>query len=726
MRCDPPPPPPGPVRLDPARLPPPSLPGGPGFGHDAPATSAAAKESEAPTQLWPGAPVSGGRARGAPPSGEALDPRAFAFARADPLEERRPGLFGAMVSGLASMLIHLAVLITLGLWITSADDPWPSDPLTAYYVAEEDRERELETVILDEDLTPGTHLTAASTSIPIPSASPWAPDDVRPPELPPSPRIALDWPREGPSGIHDLMAPIGPGTAADSQASVDDYRQAMDRITQELLRLLAEGKVLVVWCFDQSASMKDDQQEIRARLERVYAELGMTGAAEDDVLMTAVTSFGRDFVVHTERPTVDLQTVREAIDAVPVDPSGEEFLCSAVIRSVAAYREFTRRQDRQMALILVSDESGNPEESETYLEAAIDQAAEADCRVYVLGREAVFGYPLAHVRWVHPQTGRAHQLPIDRGPETAFPAVLQTDGTGPRTDAHPSGFGPYAQSRLAWRTDGIFFLLPSVEAELIGGEKIRYDRAVMREYVPDLRSRQEILAGAQRRPLHKLIWKIVHDLSPQRPEVARMMDLRKNFPGDTSAFRRQVQKAGSRAQAYQAGLERAIEALEAQQPAREREKSRRWQANYDLLLAQVMAYAARVHLYRAALDDGLKRLIVTPPRRASGEQLTGWRLQATSDVPVDGAAAAMLDRARRQYLAVIDRHAGTPWAARAEWELARPPYAGGKAPSSGESGSYQGLRLVPHYRAPRPPDAKPRPKGPARRPEAPTVPIPKL
>ena len=119
-------------------------------------------------------------------------------------------------------------------------------------------------------------------------------------------------------------------------------------------------------------------------------------------------------------------------------------------------------------------------------------------------------------------------------------------------------------------------MLPSVEAELVGAEKLRYDAITMREYRPDLRSREEMLVDAQRRSLRKLVWKIVDDLDPDRRQVARMMSLRRNFPADMNQSRRQVQESGAQAQVYLAGLERAIESLETQKPARQREDSLRW------------------------------------------------------------------------------------------------------------------------------------------------------
>jgi len=671
--------------------------------------------------------------------------------------QQSSGFLGALISGLSSMLIHLVCLITLGLWITAEVDQGrlPMVPLVVHQAAEDDAEPELETVFLDERLTPGSQWTFLAVNVPDPGSDDRIPNDLRLPELVDSPQVMPDLPKDPVSGLKNLLGKAPSALPGRSQALVDDYNQAMDRITQEILRALARGKVLVIWCFDQSESMKDDQQEVRARLERVYRELGMSEAASGDVLMTAVTSFGERFIAHTERPTTDLEAIREAIDAVPVDPSGEEMMCTAVLQSIAMYEEYAKRQSRQMALIVVTDESGNREENEAYLEATISRAEAAECRVYVLGREAVFGYPYARLRWVHPQTGRVHQLPMDRGPETAFLEALQTDGFKPRSDARPSGYGPYAQSRLAWRTGGIFFMLPTVEADLIGGERCRYDPVVMQSYRPDLRSREQILIDGRRNPLHALVWRIVNDTDPQRPEVARMMDLRRRFSADMAEFRRQAQEAGAKADLYFAGLRQGVKELDARQRARDQEDSRRWQANYDLIRAQLVAYAARVHLYRTAIDAAAKKLIVTPTVLPPDKRLVAWRIREHTGAPIDDTAADMLNRAKELYLAVVEDHRGTPWAARAEWELKRsfnyPGTAstgsgvgaagpgGGRGDSGGGTGagasgwglgSYRGIELVPEYRAPPPqrPDAHPAPppRPDHATPSGPRVPVPKL
>ena len=254
-------------------------------------------------------------------------------------------------------------------------------------------------------------------------------------------------------GIPDsvaLIAAVPDGEVkGEARDIVDSYQQALDRLAQELIWMLDEGPVLVVWCFDQSESMKDDQQEIRDRIETVYEQLGLVGAPTTTRLLTAVTSYGENFIDHTQhKPTSDRQQIREAIDAIPVDKTGKEMMCAAVGRAITVYRDMARR-GRQMAVVLVSDESGDRQNNDVFLEQAIAVAKAAKSKIYVLGRESVFGYPFAFFRWTHPQTNRIHWLPMDRGPETGFPEQLQTNGFRRRHDAFSSGFGPYEQARMA-------------------------------------------------------------------------------------------------------------------------------------------------------------------------------------------------------------------------------------------------------------------------------------
>ncbi|MCO6458088.1 MAG: hypothetical protein J5I93_22520 [Pirellulaceae bacterium] len=461
------------------------------------------------------------------------------------------------------------------------------------------------------------------------------------------------------------------GALGDPRAVVDSYEQALDRITQEVLWMLSKGDVLLVWCFDQSESMKDDQREIRSRIDRVYADLGLRGAANSDTLTTAITSFGERFLVHTRRPTSDLDEIRQAIDGVPTDPSGVEMMCGAIQASVAGHLEYVRKGRRQMALVLVSDESGERVSNGEALEATIALAREASCRVYTLGREAVFGYPYAHMQWRHPFTGHVHWLPIDRGPETGFVQQLQTDGFRRRYDAHPSGFGPFEQARLARETGGVFFMLPSLESNLVRGEQRRYELEAMRAYRPDLRARADILADRDASQLRRVLWQIIHDLDPYDPRVAEVMEVRFQFSAQPDEFVRQVRQEQAKAQLYLAYLDEATRTLDALRYDREREPSPRWQANYDLMLAQTVAYTARTYEYGACLEQFVNHPKIVPLEKPGQIRLSRWDVRPSSVTVGEARTEPYMVRARELFRAVIDQHPGTPWAARAEQELDR-------------------------------------------------------
>jgi len=323
-----------------------------------------------------------------------------------------------------------------------------------------------------------------------------------------------------------------------------------------------------------------------------------------------------------------------------------------------------------MALILVSDESGDPKDAAVGLEPTIALANSVPCPVYVLGREAVFGHREARVRWVHPDTGQEHWLPIDRGPETAMAEQLKMRGFEPRHDALPSGFGPYAQSRLAAATGGIFFMLPSRETNLVRGADRRYELDLMERYQPDLRSRQAVLADARQDALRAVIGRIIHDLDPDRDKSLERMTLPKHFAADRDKFVNELQSANAKAETYLQGLQRGIQVIEQTEPHRERERSPRWQANYDLMRAELYAYAAQTHLYRQALAEAVRKMDETPQTLPGNRRLVKWKIADRKRIEPDQTAAEYLDAAKQYYLDVIRNHPGTPWAVRAARELA--------------------------------------------------------
>ena len=608
-----------------------------------------------------------------------------------------------------SMILHALILVVLGVFTVSSDVASFVETIISE-IREEILDDELVSVELEEELEPADELSEqlvdSSPAPGIPGAAPGSSSQqitlnkeiVQQFDAATS-EVVIDSPFMQLPSTTKLLNHLPEGALGDPRQIVDNYQQAIDRITQEVMWMLDRGDVMLIWCFDQSESMKNDQQEIRQRINRVYDELGLSENAKGDQLLTAVTSFGQGFLQHTRRPTSDLDQVRTAIDSVPIDPSGKELMCQSVGTAIRLHRQYGKK--RQMVMVLVTDESGDPENNDRFLEAAIAEAKAANCRIYVMGRESVFGYPYAFMRWPHPQTGNVHWLRVDRGPETAFVEQLQTNGFRRRHDAFSSGFGSYEQARIAQQTGGIFFMLPSVETNLVRGnaDKRRYQLEAMYPYQPDLRSRLVQFVDRDRYPLRTFLWKVVNDLNPYRPEVAEIIEVRMAFSRNPQQFVQQVRESQAKAKVYLDYLATTQLVLEEASEHRRQEVSPRWMANYDLIHAQVIAYQARIYEYGASLEAFLQNPKIVPLSRPPNLTLSHWDVVTRKETITGPISQPYVDKATELFELVISRHPGTPWAERAAQELKR---------------GY-GIDLRPDY------DPPPRPRV-----SGPVIPIPKL
>ncbi len=482
-------------------------------------------------------------------------------------------------------------------------------------------------------------------------------------------------------------------------ALVEGYGAALDRLTQELLRLMRTDKILAVWMFDESESMKDDQEELKGRLHRVYEELKLveadaaklnrrnsTRASNDDVLLTAVTSFGASFHVHTPKPTSDSRQIMQAIDRIPIDRTGKENMCLAIQAAMKKYGKMAR--GRKVALIVVSDESGD--DGDPYIAPAADQIENALAAlkshrspIYILGRESVFGNFYAYVRWRHPQTGHIHKLPIRRGPEAPSAEQLLYDGFRRRFDSHMSGFGPYEQVRLARDSGGIFFQLPHEEENLNDFKQKKFASLRLREYLPNLDSRRVYFGDVSKSKFRIAIRTAIALLNPLNPqnkglEIPEIEHFVVDPVQSTSRVLARLQQISRVLQV----MATAHQNLAAVRSLRDAEPSLRWRANYDLMSAQLMAYRVRLFEYGIALGQfgkNMPRLI--PPKNPPHNR---WEIRHGSDKLLMpdaqqekalGVSAEQLRSYHREALqqlaSVRETHQGTPWAMRAQWEEGR-------------------------------------------------------
>ncbi|MFC1757522.1 VWA domain-containing protein, partial [Planctomycetota bacterium] len=287
---------------------------------------------------------------------------------------------------------------------------------------------------------------------------------------------------------------------------------AVDRITQEILASLEERKTLVVWFFDQSASLIRQRETIRKRFDRIYEELGVikdsgnskfTTHGTSDALLTSVVAFGKDVSFPIKKPTADYEEIHKAVEGIERDNSGDEFVFMAIQKSIVRYKKYRRadasgKPDRNVMFVVFSDEAGDDQD---LLDATTRQCTNLAIPVYVVGVPAPFGQQDTVVKWVDPDP-QYDQTPgrgiVRQGPESLFPERVQI-AFSKNQDAKvrlDSGFGPFALTRLARESGGHYF---PVHANRETAGKIRwkdvpkysshlsafFDPRVMRHYRPD-------------------------------------------------------------------------------------------------------------------------------------------------------------------------------------------------------------------------------------------------
>ncbi len=563
---------------------------------------------------------------------------------------------------LTSFLLHVVAAILLVLV------PYRHRLLATHVVIEtrlDDSELTVEFArLLEPDYEPGDSMSGGSTP-----ATPHGTDQgsVLPDipttsteDLPPAPPIAK-LPNIGLGALpQDSQLTMDVSVKGDPIAVVGGVGDAIDQITREILTRLSKGPVLVIWMFDESRSMQDEQQDIKGRFHRVYQELAERPETRNDALLTAVVAFGKDLHFVLEKPTADVPRIREAIDQIPVDPSGQEWPCKYLIQVARKYEPFGRRGRRQLMLILVTDESGERSPDGltpldgAFLEDAIAAAVKARMAVYVIGREAVFGYPFAQVPYR--ANGRSYHLRVTRGPEAPDVECLQTIGLRPTRPFLLSGFGPWELVRLVRETGGIYFLSPADEP----GRPVTYafDPLVMRNYLPYYGPRTLYVSTRDRSKLRAAMYDVIKRTA--RVGVPLV------FPSAPAAFTQQAARAIQQSRQQRAVLAEAYRVLQQVAPLYDSEDSPRWRAAFDLMAAELAAFQVRLYSY----ESMLAKLMKDPPkpsRQPPPGHVLRWEVLLCPHtkhdwIGDDEGAVEARKRAIELLQQVIDTHPRTPWA----------------------------------------------------------------
>jgi hypothetical protein len=446
--------------------------------------------------------------------------------------------------------------------------------------------------------------------------------------------------------------------AGDVTYETQNIGSALDQLAREILRHLEAHKLTVVWLFDESGSMKDDQKEIKEKFDRVASELKLN-IAEDKksagALNHAIVGFGNDIHFVLEKPTTDIDLIGRAIDRLRVDDTGVENTMQALQTVIARYGRLISK-DRRLLIVLVTDESGD---DGSFVEEARQAAVSRGVPIYVIGRQSMFGYDRAHLVYVDPVTKDTYWPAIRRGPETADVETLQWDGLHRRYDEQPSGFAPYELARITKDSGGIYFLLPTEETMRARVREKAYSIRTLKEYVPEYLSRTAYMERREHSDLRRTMFDIIKE--------TRDFGFRTTFPIEPDALVTAALPAMEQATIrlnQEIAFEKQLRALE---KLRDREPEKRWQANYDLMLAQLVASEVKAYEYRACLQEMVQMVQKGQPPRPSklpsADLTVYWELHHSRQLKAPKEQTAKkIAEAERLLKLVIERHPHTPWA----------------------------------------------------------------
>ncbi len=449
------------------------------------------------------------------------------------------------------------------------------------------------------------------------------------------------------------------GNGAETVGGVEG---AVDRIANEIIHQLEQGPTLVVWAFDASGSLVAERQRLTKHIETVYShikQLDESHLSADSGLLTMVVAFGQDRKPMLPKPTGELSEVLTAIAEVPQDTTGKENTFTAVGEIVSKWGHYkgTLNHPYRTMVIVVTDEIGT---DQNRLEEAIVAAQHAKVPVYVLGSQAIFGRKHNYVTYVNPKTKQVYDhLEVDQGPESIMPEQIQLPFwyDGPQYNVLESGFGPYALSRLAAATGGIYFITR------FDTRRMGFDPARMREYRPDWVAREKYEKQIAHSPLRQAVLNAALITQQRLPGMPGLY-----FPpADAPEFKDAMANNQAVAERTAYTVNEALGPINAVAKLRDREPSRRWQAHYDLIRGRLLAMKVRCYEYNWACARMKKDM-----PKFSNPRSNAWRLVPDTNIQYSKNAAAAAKEAETFLRRVVEEHPATPWALLAQRDLKDP------------------------------------------------------
>jgi hypothetical protein len=298
--------------------------------------------------------------------------------------------------------------------------------------------------------------------------------------------------------------------------------------------------------------------------------------------------------------------------------------------------------------------------------------------VYVIGVPAPFGRENAYVDWKDPDPKydqSPQKAPVHQGPESLLPErlLLLFGGTAKDEVQMDSGFGPFGLCRMAYETGGLYFTVhpgrekgKDADAEdskaMASHLAMFFDPRVMRNYRPEYVSAKEYYNLLKN---NKACAALVE--ASRQSATTQMENVRRRFPrNDDAQFARDLSNAQRSAARLEPKIEELVTILREGERDRDKVKTPRWQAGYDLAIGRALAVKVRTEGYNAMLANAKQGLKFKDPKDDT------WDLRSTDSSIVNSALEKDAEDARKYLNRVVADHKGTPWAVDAERELREP------------------------------------------------------
>lgn len=478
--------------------------------------------------------------------------------------------------------------------------------------------------------------------------------------------------------VANVLAKPTPSTvrSTDGSARTPSINQAsgvsaaLKGVTDAIRQELTGGDVLVAWLFDSSTSLKEHRKQMAGKAEQFFAELESDTRAKTGHygrLSNVVVAFGRRSRV-IQKPSDDMKQAIHAMRRLPVDTTGSENVMASIQDVVKRYRKRSVGPER-MLIVILTDESGDDVGA---LENTIEQCQNYEVPVHVLGPTSAFGLH----RTSQIISGQ-YIATVMKGPESAqqerFHAGFWYEDDFPKRGRNvnafpwfggnhrecvPAGFGTFALTRLTQQTSGTYTIFDREGTDPTLGN---YDLERMRPYLPSYQSQAEYLKAARKSQLRSFVL-ASSDLSHESrfaPPPPHRWSANPRRPGESVDIILRRQKIAL------ADTQRSITALLSQYrnvdwaSQLDAEPDLRWKAWFNLNRGRMLAYSVRIAEYLAANES------IKPSTWARARQVQ-WRPSEQYRQP---SSPLLAKQAMEHLNRCIQDHAGTPWAALAQWEL---------------------------------------------------------